>query len=520
MNHHDVAIIGGGLAGLTLSLQLRRQNPELDIVVLERQQHPVPEAAHKVGESTVEIGAHYLSQVVGLKDHLESHQLKKFGLRFFFGVNGQDLSEADELGVSQLLAVPSYQLDRGILENELGQRALSAGIGFHPGCGVKRVAIDRQAHTVQYRNGDGEHTVSARWVVDAASRASPVKRHLGLGLTNDHDVNASWFRVEGRICVDDWSARPSWQERCPGLPRWLSTNHLMGPGYWVWLIPLSSETTSIGIVADPALHPLEDYNSHDKAMAWLRRHEPRCAAALEDSPPLDFRFLRHFSHDCRQVFSPERWALTGEAGVFLDPFYSPGSDFIAISNTYVSDLIGREMNGQSIGRRCRVLQQLYFSFFQSTLALYQDLYPGFGDRHLMVLKTVWDYAFYWAVLALLFFSRGLTDDETLLALGPDLGAIQRRNQDLQACFRERARRRICEPGRGGFFDQRAVPCLKRLNSELLTAPEGEGLARRLKANIAMLDQLAGFIQARVLDPELPAGEVERELLGDLPDRLR
>jgi 2-polyprenyl-6-methoxyphenol hydroxylase-like FAD-dependent oxidoreductase len=54
----EVVILGGGLAGLTLALQLRGEFPELDILVLERNRHPMPAAAHKVGESTVEIGAH------------------------------------------------------------------------------------------------------------------------------------------------------------------------------------------------------------------------------------------------------------------------------------------------------------------------------------------------------------------------------------------------------------------------------------------------------------------------------
>ncbi len=77
----DVAILGGGLAGLTLSLQLRQRFPDLGVVVLERRRHPVPEATHKVGESSVEIAAHYFEQVLGLKDHLASRQLKKFGFR-------------------------------------------------------------------------------------------------------------------------------------------------------------------------------------------------------------------------------------------------------------------------------------------------------------------------------------------------------------------------------------------------------------------------------------------------------
>ena len=67
----DVVILGGGLAALTLSLQLKQRLPDLDIVVLERRRHPVPEATHKVGESSVEIQAHYLSQVLGLESYLQ-----------------------------------------------------------------------------------------------------------------------------------------------------------------------------------------------------------------------------------------------------------------------------------------------------------------------------------------------------------------------------------------------------------------------------------------------------------------
>src|SRR6478752_2757229 len=65
-NAYDVAILGGGLAGLTLALQIKKSRPATRILVIDKQTHPVPEAAHKVGESTVEIAAHYLRDILGL----------------------------------------------------------------------------------------------------------------------------------------------------------------------------------------------------------------------------------------------------------------------------------------------------------------------------------------------------------------------------------------------------------------------------------------------------------------------
>ena len=524
--YHDVVIIGGGLAGLTLALQLRQKLPRLSIMVLERNAHPVPEAAHKVGESTVEIGAHYFANVIGLREHLQQAQLRKFGLRFFFGADtAADLAQTSEVGATGYFAIPSYQLDRGILENYLGERVRSQGIEFRDACTVRDVEVrnDGEAHSVTYLQGDQSTTATARWLVDASSRASPLKRKLGLAKRNGHHVHAAWFRLGLKIDIDSWSTNATWLQRCAPPHRWLSTNHLMGAGYWVWVIPLASGSTSVGIVADPDLHPLENYNDFDKALAWLKREQPLCAQVVEENRHLlqDFRFLRHFSHDCEKVYSADRWALTGEAGVFLDPFYSPGSDFIGISNSYITDLISRDFSGEHIAARANVYEQLYMSFYRSTLALYQGQYPLFGNLPVMSIKIIWDYAYYWGVLAPLFISGKLTELGFMARLRAGLQGAQQLNIRMQQFFRDW--HAACPTSdAASHVDQAKIDWLAQLNRELASGENDEALRTRIDRNLHMLDELVAEIVDEVTSRYpgidtggLPVARREMPYLGEV-----
>ena len=195
---------------------------------------------------------------------------------------------------------------------------------------------------------------------------------------------------------------------------------LLGPSR-----PLAPDRTSVGIVADAKLHPFTSLNTFEKALHWLDVHEPQYAASVRASrgDQLDFLALRNYSHDVRQMFSERRWCLTGDAGVFLDPLYSPGSDFIAMANTFASDLVRRDLAGEPLEAMAKAWDTSYRSLARTYLATYQRQYPLMGHPRVMTTKVVWDFVMYWGGVALLFSRDKLTDAGFMARARPLLQAF-------------------------------------------------------------------------------------------------
>ena len=431
-NQYDVAILGGGIAGLTLALEMKKARPATRILVIEKQKQPVPEAAHKVGESTVEIAAHYLRDILGFDEHLQTQQIRKFGLRMFFSLgDNQDIAQRVELGSTIFPPLATYQLDRGRLENFLSGELPRQGIALLDGCKVQRIILQPQdnSHRLHVLHEGHEREIAARWIVDASGRNTLLQRQLGLAKKVGHNANAVWFRIAHPIDVNQWSTDPDWHARITRGDRSLSTNHLMGPGYWVWLIRLASGSTSVGIVTDASTYPFEEMNRFERALDWLHAHEP------QDSVQ-DFRVMKNYSYSCEQVYSEERWCLTGEAGIALDPLYSPGSDLIAISNGLTCDLITRELNGESIQGRAVIHDKLFLNLTNIWLAIYEQQYSLLSNAQIMVTKIIWDTGFYWGVFGLLYFHDAFRSIAELPGVAASLARIALVSNRVQAFFRE------------------------------------------------------------------------------------
>lgn len=498
MNSTDIAIIGGGWAGYGLALQLRQALPQTSVVVVERSPGPVPETVHKIGESTVEVSSAYLREVLGLGQHLETQHLLKFGLRLFMSRDGnEDISRRLEFGPLggsgeaaqahfQNLTLPTYNLDRGRLENHLRALAETAGVTLMTGR-AHDLQLSRQGHRLLV---DGL-PLRARWLVDASGRTGLLRRHLDTHRTVDHPLHAAWFRVEATLDVDDWSDAPRFRARTKAGLRRLSTNHLMGPGYWVWLIPLPSGATSVGLVLNPTGAAGAGPSSYAEARAWLADREPQLARALEGTAPLDFRAVRGGAFGCKKMFSVDRWAVTGDAGAFLDPLYSSGGDFIAYANSLITRLVASDLRGAPWGAEAHYAQVLFDALFQQYHAIYRGQYTVMGHPQAMVTKAIWDTLVYFGYTVPLFLGGGLFERDLLTTLSVTTSELVQLQSRMQPFFREWAK--SAPAGGDRAVDQAKLDFLQQTYKAAAEPLDETALRRSVMRHVATMRRTAELI---------------------------
>ncbi len=392
----DVAILGGGLAGSLLARQLSRTVPGLRISVFEKS----TESSWKVGESVVEIGSHYLVKRLGLQRYLYDRHFAKNGLRYFFDNETRSLPlwEMSEIGPISLPFHPSFQLDRARLESDLWTMNRNAGIDVQQGVRARPLEMGRAGapHVFEVSGPAGARRYSTRWLIDAAGRADLLARTLGLRLREEtHRIGSVWGRFEGVLDYDDLGPE-SWRARVRYSTRYLSTVHFFYPGYWIWLIPLHDGVTSVGVTG----HTGSDERSlrtPEGFRAFLDSHAA-VAHLLRDAKALDIGSYTQIAYSTKRYFSPDRWGLTGEAATAADPLYSPGTDFIAHENDFLTELIRRDFAGEeatALAERCE-LYDAFMKFRQeATLSLYRNLYETFGSYELGRLKWDFDIACYY-----------------------------------------------------------------------------------------------------------------------------
>ncbi len=395
-NVWDVIVVGAGIAGAATAYRLLERNADLRILILDRAES----GSKKIGESTVEVSSYFLGRTLNLTEYLTKHHVTKQGLRFWFSNNDcESVGDCSEIGPTYHVNLPAYQVDRAELDEEVLRRAQALGAEVMRPVRVRSITLEAGGmQRVELKTEGNVLTYQARWVVDASGPACVLARQQGWIVPNTrHRTNSIWVRYRNVLNFDDAGLRerfPCYSKRCHGT-RNTATNHITGDGWWSWWIVLKSGEVSVGVVYDERL---VQFPGEVRSMADRLRY-------LLDTSPL----ARELLHDATLVegsdvyrgklpyhstsLAGDGYAIVGDAAGFLDPFYSPGLDWIAFTTSAAVDLIGQPQGHAAVAKRINtVYTRSYDRWFQ---ALYEDKYVYLGDYDFMRMAMILDLGGYY-----------------------------------------------------------------------------------------------------------------------------
>src|SRR5207245_9301218 len=160
-----------------------------------------------------------------------------------------------------------------------------------------------------------------------------------------------------------------WSKACFGV-RGTATNHLTGDGWWAWLIPLKGGDVSIGVVFDQRLvtwpeNGLLGQRLKDFLMQHPIARELLAQAQWREGDVHWRKNLPYYS----TTYAGDGFAPVGDAAAFMDPFYSPGMDWIAYMSSAAAQLIFAQQRGEELAplieRHNRDFARSYERWFQA-----------------------------------------------------------------------------------------------------------------------------------------------------------
>ena len=395
---YDVVVLGGAIAGASAALLLKRENPTLRVLIVEK----LVAFDEKVGEATTEMSGMFLTRRLRLWRHLENEHLPKEGLRYWFrDASVSRHSQASEAGGFVRSTVPSFQLRRDALDEHVLACAVEAGAELRRPARVRDVELGSFDHRVIVEQDGKSETVRCRWVLDATGRATLLGKKLGL-IERDqlHPTAAIWCRWKDVRHIDDLAAEePDFAGRNVSSRR-LATNHYMGYGSWTWFIPLGNGETSVGIVFDKRILKLHEQADKEAAYLEFLRDNPLCAALIAGATHRaeDLRFYSHLPYVTKQYMG-DGWALVGDAAAFLDPYYSPGLDHVGFSSEATTRIVLADFAGEERGALAATIAEHNLTFVRSyhrfLKAAYLDKYIYMGEADLLSASFLMDTAQYY-----------------------------------------------------------------------------------------------------------------------------
>ena len=303
----DFAVAGGGPAGSSAAISLRQRGHS--VVLFERETFP----RFHIGESLLST-ANDAFAALGVAKQIEAASFPaKWGARLYTH-DGQNGRYVDFTCVREVTRPQTYQVCREEFDRILLERAREVGVDVREACNVItcEFAPDAAVLEVASRGNAATRRVHVRALVDATGRGGLLARKFNLRTEEPLLANIAIYSHYTKI--------PRLEGPRPDDIRLIARDD----AGWFWLIPISKELTSVGVVLPKALYRRLANGSPEETLNNTIADTPIVAELMREARrEWPVRVEKDFSYSA-SAYAGDRWILAGDAGSFLDPVFSTG----------------------------------------------------------------------------------------------------------------------------------------------------------------------------------------------------
>ncbi|MGB3240839.1 MAG: NAD(P)/FAD-dependent oxidoreductase [Geitlerinemataceae cyanobacterium] len=318
MNHYDVVIVGGGPGGSTTGTLLKKYNPNLHVLILEKEKFP----RDHVGESQLPQISDILNEM-GCWDKVEAANFPiKIGANYRWGQDPEPWEfnflriedfkeEARPAKYEGQRKQTAFQVDRAIYDEILLNHAKEMGCEVRQETAVTKVNNDGDFVTALTLSS-GEQ-ITSNYYIDASGHIGVLRRALGVQTKSPTQLQ--------NIAIWDYWENAEWATQIGAGGTRVQVMSL--PHGWIWFIPLSPTRTSIGFIC-----PAEYYKQAKKSASEIYyeaiKSEPHISQLVENATHRgNIETTKDWSFLAERTFG-ENWFLVGEAAGFADPILAAG----------------------------------------------------------------------------------------------------------------------------------------------------------------------------------------------------
>ncbi len=327
MQKCDVLIIGGGPSGSVAACQLLQKG--YSVTVLEKLHFP----RFVIGESLLP-RCNEILEKNGLLELIQRQNYMYKGGAIFINEN----REEEVVDFSQNLGQKwgsSFQVKREEFDDVLLQEAKRRGAKVYEGVTVTDYDNEKNIVTATDEQG-GTERYEARFVLDASGYGRVLPKLMDLDIPSDLKLrNAIFTRIRGE------RRREGEKEGYIDIVIHDDNNA------WLWIIPFSDGTTSIGIVCEESYFENSGLSEEAFLDSVFQKH-PYLSEKLADAEKIvPVGRIQGYSAAVKKMYG-KGFALSGNATEFLDPVFSSGVTLALQSSDRVAELIDRELRGETV----------------------------------------------------------------------------------------------------------------------------------------------------------------------------